>query len=281
MRLREVASALKDAAVSAIEERMRPSSALVALERARSLVGASRKIEYDAKPAEFEDDVAELWFPVVGDDRVHRANQAFFARFPREHEQLLSHFRDLKDRSIPMRLFAEREAIEEKKVLEIGCQAGEIAKRLAPLSRGWVGVDDSSAALKLARLVSPENAVFVHPSQHVSLAVHHGSIDTVLGRAMFVHRNFEAAKELLGFLSPFLMTGGRVYAEFFFPNAELPRDRVYPASHPPADPDALFAFSRANIDALMRDRPFALVRDEERPDRERRFVIFEKTYVED
>jgi 2-polyprenyl-3-methyl-5-hydroxy-6-metoxy-1,4-benzoquinol methylase len=281
MRPREVASALKGALKSAIEERFKPNSAVFALVRARSLVDASRAIQFDAKPVEFEDDVAELWFPQVGDERVQRANAAFLARIPREHEQLFSHSRDLKDRSIPKALFVDEEWIAERKVLELGCGAGEIAKRLAPRARGWVGIDDSTAALKLARLVSPENSAFVHPSQHVSLAVHHGSIDTVIGREMFVHKNFEAAKELLGFISPFVLTGGRVYAEFFFPSTDATNDRVYPATHPPADPEARFAFSRANIDALMRDRPFTLVKDEERPDLERRFVIFEKTYVDD
>ncbi len=282
MRPREVATAIKDAVKAAIEERARPGSAIHALERARSLVGASRKIRYDAKPAEFEDDVAEMWFPAIGTDQVRRANEAFFARMSRDHEQLFQHSRDLKDRAIPSWLFADAEAIDGKKVLEIGCQAGELAKRLAPRAKAWVGIDESTAALRLARLVSPENATFVHPSQQVSLAVHHGLIDTVVGRAMLVHANVEEAKELLGFLAPFLETGGRVYAELFFPNPEITRSRVYPAAHPPADdPETLFAYSRSNIEAVIRQRPFVILRDDERPDLERRFVVFEKTEIEE
>jgi 2-polyprenyl-3-methyl-5-hydroxy-6-metoxy-1,4-benzoquinol methylase len=281
VRPREVASALKDVVLAAIEERAHKSSALQALERARSLVGASRKIRYDAKPAEFEDDVAEMWFPSVNSDQVRRANDAFLSRLTSEFEQLFTHSRDVKDRSIPADVFVDPEALREQKVLEIGCGAGELAKRLAPLAKAWVGIDDSTAALKLARLVAPENAIFVHPSQHVSLAVHHGSVETVVGRRMLVHKNLEEAKELLGFLAPFLVTGGRAYIELYFPNPEIARDRVYPAAHPPAGPGAFFAYSRSNVEALIQKLPFTIARDEERPDRERRFVVLDKTEIED
>jgi SAM-dependent methyltransferase len=281
MRPRAVASAIKGALLAAIEERASRSSAMLALERARSLVGASRRIQFDAKPAEPEDDIAEMWFPHVGSDRVRRANEAFLARIPAEFDALFQHSREVKDRSIPSWVYAELATIQDHKVLEVACGPGELAKRLAPLAKAWVGIDESNAALKLARLVSPENAVFVHPSQHVSLAVHHGSVDTVIGRGLFVHQNLEEAREMLGFLAPFLVTGGRLYAELFFPNPEIGRERVYPAAHPPAGRDALFAYSRANVDALIQKRPFLVSHDEERPDIERRYVILRKTEVED
>ncbi len=280
MRPREVAQAIKSAVISALEERGTRGSAVYALERARSLVGASRKIRYDAKPTEFEDDVAEMWFPAIGGDQIKRANEAFFARLSREHERLFMHWRDVKDRSIPPELFVDQAALDGKKVLEVGCQGGELAKRLGPMTKAWVGIDDSTAALKLARLVSPENATFVHPSQHVSLAVHHGSVDTVIGRGMFLHQNLEQGRELLGFVAPFLETGGRLFAEMFFPNPEIAHDRVYPAAHPPVD-RGLFAWSRANLEALIRGRPFQITRDEERPVNERRYVVLEKLEVED
>ncbi|MBK8013893.1 MAG: hypothetical protein IPK13_21395 [Deltaproteobacteria bacterium] len=290
-----VRDAVKSALDSARSERRTADHATL---RARSIVDESRRIRYGAPPAEFEDDIAELWFPQVDDDEIRRANDALFARLPREYDELLRHYTELErpptlpddyDAFLAMSFaskgslgfFASGPALLDQKVLEVGAQAGEMAKRFAPYAKTWLGVDASVAALKIARLVCPENATFLHPSKHVSLAVHHGSVDTVVGRKMFVHQTLDEARALLGFVEPFLVTGGRVFAEFYFPNSDRPRPHTYPAPHPPADvPGAVFAYSRSNVETLIRNRPLRIIHDDERPSVERRYVILEKTELD-
>lgn len=290
-----VRDAVKSALDGARSERRTADQASV---RARSIVDESRRIRYGAQPAEFEDDIAELWFPQMDDAEIQSANEALFARLPREYDELLRHYEDL-DRPAtlpedhedflslplaskgPLGFFASGRALVDQKVLEVGAQAGEMAKRFAPYAKAWLGIDASTAALKIARLVSPSNATFLHPSKHVSLAVHHGSVDTVVGRKMFVHETLDEARALLGFVEPFLLTGGQVFAEFYFPNSDRPRPHTYPAPHPPADvPGAVFAYSRSNVETLIRNRPLRIVYDDERPDVERRYVILEKTELD-
>jgi hypothetical protein len=297
MRARRVASTILNMAVTVVETGARRPTAAHAIDRVRWLVRASRKVRHGVR-AQFEDEVAELWFPVVDDEQVRRANAAFFEQLARAHDELFlpssaitalpplpedpRAFRALRFGPCrPIELYANRGAIEGKKVLELGTRAAEVGKFLARSAKGWLGLDDSTAALQLAKLVSPENAVFVHPSKHMTLATHHGSIETVVGRRNFVHRNLDAAKELLGFVEPFLIQGGRLYAEFYFPNPDHIREHVYPAAHPPSEvASALFAYSRENVEAMIKHRPFLIVHDEERPDLERRFVILEKTYAD-
>lgn len=311
MRARKVASAILEIAVSkesrdhvraavktALEaSRSQRSSAVRASERAREAVDASRAIRYyeTASPAA-EDEVAELWFPAVDAEKAEEADRRFFARLAREYPRLFARpgelgacpelpedpqaFRALMIAREPLGLFAKRSAIEGKKVLELGAQAGERAKILAQRAKTWVGIDDSRAALALARLVSPENTAFIHPSKHASLAAHHGSVDTVVGRDLFVHQPLDGARAILGFIEPFLVRGGLFFAELFFPNADRAEGGVYPAAHPPVDASARFAYSRANVEALIQRRAFRLVHDEERPDLERRFVILERTEID-
>jgi hypothetical protein len=153
---------------------------------------------------------------------------------------------------------------------------------IAPFAKSYVGTDYSTAALKIARLVSPSNASWVHPRKQSSLAVHHQTVNTVVGRDLFVHHPVDGARNLLGFIEPFLMRGGRLYATFYWPSGDSVEEDVYPAVHPPMDrPSAKFAYGPLDIERMIARRPFKLLHEVVDMKRKRRFAILEKTRYED
>src|SRR5262249_17893004 len=132
-------------------------------------------------------------------------------------------------------VYVSASPITGKKVMELGSGCGYFGKMIAAQAKSYVGTDYSTAALKIARLVSPANASYVHPRKQSSLAGHHQTAQTVVGRDLFVHHHLDGAKNLLGFIEPFLMRGGRLFATFYWTGAEAIEDDVYPAVHPPTE----------------------------------------------
>lgn len=182
--------------------------------------------------------------------------------------------------SHPLAVYAHREWIEDRALLEVGCGCGNLGKLVARYAKSYLGTDYSTLALMIARLVSPPNASYVHLSDRTGLAAHFGKIDTVLARYFFIHQNLELAEKVLRFMSAFLRPGGRVYCDFFWPDPAGARDvkRVFPAEHELSAkyPSSVFAYTRADVERLVRGTELSIIEEVVHVPTQRRYVVLEK-----
>jgi SAM-dependent methyltransferase len=297
----ESRASVKDAVKRALESTNGASvPAKIAARRTRAVVRAARSIIKIIDPPSPEDEIAEQWFLPVSDAEIEAANAVWFReRLPTDFDALLSHHSELAPlAAIPddplamldlrprqgasFGIYCDSRAIVGKKVMELGCGCGGFGKLIAAHAKSYVGTDYSTAALKIARLVSPANTSYVHPRKQSSLAVHHQTVDTIVGRDLFVHHNLDGARSLLGFIEPFLARGGRLYATFYWPSPDTVQDDVFPALHPPTNsPASKFAYASTDIERLIADRPFKVAQETTHEPRQRRFAILEKTAYAD
>ncbi|HEY0514875.1 MAG TPA: class I SAM-dependent methyltransferase [Thermoanaerobaculia bacterium] len=175
-------------------------------------------------------------------------------------------------------LYADRDAIEGRRILEMGCGCGNLGKLIARYADSYLGTDYSTLALKIARLVSPPNCAYVHVADRAGLAPFFGRIDTALGRYFWIHQNFQLARWNLEFLELFLAPGGRLYADFYWPNPAAEQGIVFTPDHPlsRAYPSATFRYSREDVERLIAGRPFRILREEISPEMQRRYVVLER-----
>src|SRR4051794_19243410 len=59
-------------------------------------------------------------------------------------------------------IYCDRDALEGKRVMELGCGCGNLGKILARYVQSYLGADYSTMALQIARLVSPANCTYSH-----------------------------------------------------------------------------------------------------------------------
>ncbi len=175
-------------------------------------------------------------------------------------------------------LYCDREALEGRRVMELGCGCGNLGKQLGRYVESYLGVDYSTLALKIAELVSPANCSYVHVGDHAGLERHRGRIDTVVGRYFWIHQNFELARRNLDFLETFLRPGGRLYADFFWPNPEAEHFMVLAPDQPLSKqyPSAMFQYTPEDVRTLISGRPFRILRETISLPMERRYVVFER-----
>jgi SAM-dependent methyltransferase len=293
----ESRSSVKDAVKRALESTNGASApAKIAARRTRDVVRAARSVMQIFDRSSPEDEVAEQWFLPVTEAEIEASNRVWFQeRLPREFDLLLTHHseippltklpddpRGMLDLCVaqgpPFDIFVDGKSIVGKKVMELGCGCGWFGRMIAAHAERYLGIDYSTAALKIARLVSPPNASYVHPRRQSSLAAHHQTVDTVVGRDLFVQHNLDGARSLLGFIEPFIKRGGLLYATFYWPTPDSVQDDVYPALHPPTDRPLLkFAYASTDIGRLIENRPFRLVSETTDQVKQRRFAILEKT----
>jgi 2-polyprenyl-3-methyl-5-hydroxy-6-metoxy-1,4-benzoquinol methylase len=293
----ESRASVKDAVKRALESTNGASApAKIAARRTRDVVRAARSIMQVFEHSRPEDEVAEQWFLPVSDAEIEASNSVWFhERLPREFDRLLTHHseipvlsnipddpRGMLDLRVgegpPFGLYVDAKAITGKKVMELGCGCGWFGRIISAHCVRYLGIDYSTAALKIARLASPANASYVHPRRQSSLAAHHQTVDTVVGHDLFVHHNLDGGRSLLGFIEPFIKRGGLLYATFYWPTPDSVQDDVYPALHPPTDrPLSKFAYASSDIARLIADRPFNVVSEAMDAVRQRRFAILEKT----
>lgn len=189
---------------------------------------------------------------------------------------------DLLDLSLgpgwSLALYCDADALEGKRVMELGCGCGNLGKQLGRYVQSYLGVDFSTMALQIARLVSPPNCSYVHVGDAEGLAPYRGQIDRAVGRYFWIHQNFELAGQNLTFLETFLPPGGRIYADFFWPDEDAEHFVVLK----PGDslsktyPSAMFQYSSEDVHRLVADRPFRVIRETVSKRMERRYVILEK-----
>jgi SAM-dependent methyltransferase len=189
---------------------------------------------------------------------------------------------DLIDLSVgpgwQLALYCDRDALEGRRVMELGCGCGNLGKQLGRYVESYLGVDYSTMALQIARLVSPANCTYLHVTDHEKLEPFHGRIDTVVGRYFWIHQNLQLARQNLEFLELFLKPGGRLYADFFWPDPQVEQFVVLAPDEPLSKtyPSAMFQYTREDVQRLIADRPFRILRETLSRRMQRRYVVLEK-----
>jgi hypothetical protein len=76
----------------------------------------------------------------------------------------------------------------------------------------------------------------------------------------------------------FLKPGGRLYADFFWPNPEMEQFVVLtPDDHlSKTYPSAMFRYTSEDVHRLIEGHPFRILREEISPEMQRRYVVFER-----
>ena len=178
----------------------------------------------------------------------------------------------------PIALYADRDALEGRRVMEMGCGCGNLGKLLGRYVDAYLGTDYSTLALKIARLVSPPNCAYVHVADREGLEPFFNTIDTVVGRFFWIHQNFQLGGWNLDFLARFLKPGGRLYADFYWPDPKAEQAVVFSPDRPlsRAYPSATFQYSEEDVRRLIAGRPFRILREEISPAMQRRYVTLER-----
>ena len=175
-------------------------------------------------------------------------------------------------------LYADRDAVEGKRLMEMGCGCGNLGKLIARYAESYLGTDYSTLALEIARLVSPANCTYAHVADRAGLAPFFGRIDTVIGRYFWIHQNLKLGRWNLEFLELFLAPGGRLYADFYWPDPAVEQGIVFTPDHPlsRAYPSATFRYTREDVERLIAGRPFRVLREEISAEMQRRYVVLER-----
>ena len=178
----------------------------------------------------------------------------------------------------PLSLYCDANALAGRRVMEMGCGCGNLGKLLGRYVATYLGTDFSTLALAVARLVSPANCTYVHVADRQGIAPFLGTVETVVGRYFWIHQNQELAGSNLDYLARFLVPGGRLYADFYWPDPQVEQGVVFTPDQPLSRrwPSATFRYDRAAVDRLIAGRPFRLLREEVVPSMQRRYVVLER-----
>jgi SAM-dependent methyltransferase len=174
-------------------------------------------------------------------------------------------------------LQAPPEDIRDRKVLEVGCGAGYLAKRIARHTGHYYGVEWSGLALSVARETCPDRATFYHVRQRRAIRRHAGTLDTALCRQFIIHQRFDRAVSLLNFYAGMLRPGGRVYADFWLDDFSRHNgDGVWGCREVGPRNNAVYRYQEADIAELAEQTGFTIEDTYDRPDKLRHFVTFRK-----
>jgi len=191
---------------------------------------------------------------------------------------------DLVDLSLgwgpPLVLYCHRDAIKGKRIMELGCGCGNMGKLLGRYAKSFLGMDYSTLALKVARLVSPKNCTYVHLTDGAGFKPFKNKIDTVIGRHFWIHQNMEMGRYNIEFMLRFLKPGGRLYADFFWETVDKGQDLLVlsPQTHLSINnPSATFLYQPEDVEELIKGFPLEIVGEEISTAMQRRYVVFKRT----
>jgi SAM-dependent methyltransferase len=175
-------------------------------------------------------------------------------------------------------IYCDRDALTGQRVMELGCGCGNLGKQLGRYVESYLGVDYSTMALQIARLVSPPNCAYVHVGDKEGLGRYYGKVDTVIGRYFWIHQNLQLARQNLELLELFLRPGGCLYADFFWPDPQADHFVVLPPDAPLSKtyPSAMFQYALSDVQRLIAGRPFRILRETISRRMERRYVVLER-----
>jgi SAM-dependent methyltransferase len=179
--------------------------------------------------------------------------------------------------------YCHREAISRKKVMELGCGAGNLGKYLARYCKSYLGVDGSRIALAVAKLVSPNNCTYLHVNEHQELGKYFGKIDTVISRFFWIHQNMDSARKALRFLGFFIKPRGRIYMDFFM---KCPQEAeghwknawitLSPSDPLPEAASTTYEFTLEDIHSLINEFGFKIIHQYPDGKTQRRYIVIER-----
>src|ERR1051326_2170975 len=183
-----------------------------------------------------------------------------------------------------LHVYAPGSAIRDQAIMEFGCGCGLLGRLIAHYARSYLGIDCSRIALAIAPLVSPANAIYLHVNQVEELSRLYGTIDTLVSRFFWIHQNFETGRRVLRIVQPLLKSGGRLYLDFFWPNAAEAGEgpfhdvwKIYTPQDPLSEhPSALFQYTAGDVAELFRGLPYRILHQEEHGPTQRRYVVAER-----
>jgi len=181
----------------------------------------------------------------------------------------------------PLCIWASSDELMAKHVLELGCGPGLLGKQLGQVAASYLGIDYSRFALQMARLTSPDNCTYLHLSELHAMMAHAGTVDTMVGRFFFIHQNYQNLMWILQLAAMLLKSDGRICADFYLANPNMPQGIVYPA-HAELDaryPSCAFAYTVPEIEQAAAARGFAVDSITDQIDLQRRFAVFVKKAV--
>ena len=150
----------------------------------------------------------------------------------------------------------DKESIDGKTVLEIGCGVGMRACEVALLSKKYYGIDISRLALTIAETVCPKKTEFrlIQTPQDIwnLTGVLWQSVDTVFAKDVFIHLGKQRIVEYLKFAKEILRPGGILYADFFYMTSEdrLKQMSVIPTDKSEAD-GAVFLYQKWELNVML------------------------------
>jgi SAM-dependent methyltransferase len=179
----------------------------------------------------------------------------------------------------PLALYCDPEALAGRRVMEMGCGCGNLGKLVARYVESYLGTDYSTLALAVARLVSPPHCAYLHVGDRAALEPRFGTIETVIGRYFWIHQNRRLAGLDLDFLARFLVPGGRIYADFYWPDPAVEQGVVLDPDRPLSHtfPSATFPYTLEDVERTLAGRPFRIEREEVSVQMQRRYVVLERT----
>ena len=178
----------------------------------------------------------------------------------------------------PLCIWASGDALVAKHILELGCGPGLLGKQLGQIAASYLGIDYSRFALQIARLTSPDNCTYLHLSELDVMMRHAGTVDTMVGRFFFIHQNYQNLLWILQLAAMLLKPDGRICADFYLANPEMPQGIVYPA-HAELDarfPSCAFTYTIPELEQAAAERGFAVESIMDQIDLQRRFAVFVK-----
>jgi ubiquinone/menaquinone biosynthesis C-methylase UbiE len=182
------------------------------------------------------------------------------------------------DGAWPLALYCDPDALEGRRVMEMGCGCGNLGKLVGRYVESYLGTDYSTLALAVARLVSPSSCAYVHVADRAALEPFFGTIETVVGRYFWIHQNRRLARLNLDYLARFLVPGGRLYADFYWPDPAAEQGIVLDPDQPlsRAYPSATFRYTLEDVARTVEGRPFRILGEEVAREMQRRFVVLER-----
>jgi len=264
--------------------------------RRRIAAALDRGVAIPSGPAADADDALPVMPPLAcGEREIHRWHEEWIEYLRREWPYQLTPYhaypdtpplpataRGLIDLRLghlgPLALYCDADALAGRRVMEMGCGCGNLGKLLGRYVATYVGTDFSTLALAVARLVSPANCTYVHVADRDGLEPFFSTVETVVGRYFWIHQNQELAGHNLDFLARFLAPGGRLYADFYWPDPLVEQGVVFTPDQPLSRryPSATFRYDRADVERLLAGRPFRFLREELVPAMQRRYVVLER-----
>lgn len=168
-----------------------------------------------------------------------------------------------------------------KKVAEIGCGVGRVAREVAPICAEYVGIDYSELALYIASRTSPGRCYFVSLRDKKALSRLKGTRDTIVFRNFFIHQPIEEARWVLQLASYLLRPGGVSVLDLYSPD-ERHAERVKNQKATDARagrqrlPSMLFVYEKEEILSLL-EQSSLVIEDEYFDDsRPRRYLRVKK-----